>query len=100
MDEVPIYYLMSRRCAARSVHVDLFHRVHGSRGQYLTGHAGFVAAIKAGYFKVVAFDGQVTPGVDAAVAHALQTSRSYRLAKIVLFQGAFAHAPYYIWVKR
>jgi CubicO group peptidase (beta-lactamase class C family) len=47
-----------------------------------------------------AANGAVTPGVDAAVAHALQTSRSYRLTKIVLFQGAFAHAPYYIWVKR
>jgi hypothetical protein len=53
-----------------------------------------------GYFRMVAYNGAVTPGVDAAVAHALQNSRSYRLAKIVLFQGAFAHAPYYIWVKR
>lgn len=71
-----------------------------SRGQTLTGTPGFVAAIRDGYFQVVAYNGAVTPGVDAAVAHALQNSRSYRLAKIVLFQGAFAHAPYYIWVKR
>jgi hypothetical protein len=55
---------------------------------------------ETGYFRVVAYNRAVTTGVDAAVAHALQISRSYRLAKIVLFQGAFAHAPYYIWVKR
>lgn len=99
--EVPIYYLMGRPGAQPRQFTSTFVIAYtDSRGQTLTGTPGFVAAIRDGYFRVVAYNGAVTPGVDAAVAHALQNSRSYRLAKIVLFQGAFAHAPYYIWVKR
>jgi hypothetical protein len=99
--EVPIYYLMGRPGAQPRQFTSTFVIAYtDSRGQTLTGTPGFVAAIREGHFRVVAYNGAVTPGVDAAVAHALQNSRSYRLAKIALFQGAFAHAPYYIWVKR
>jgi hypothetical protein len=77
--EVPIYYLMGRPGAQPRQFTSTFVIAYtDSRGQTLTG----------------------TPGFVAAIAHVLQNSRSYRLAKIALFQGAFAHAPYYIWVKR
>ena len=99
--EVPIYYLMGRPGAQPRQFTSTFVIAYtDSRGQMLTGPPGFVAAIRDGYFRVVAYNGAVTPAVDGAVARALQTSGSYRLAKIVLFPGPFAHAPYYIWVKR
>jgi 4-amino-4-deoxy-L-arabinose transferase-like glycosyltransferase len=99
--EVPIYYLMGRPDAQPRQFTSTFVIAYtDSHGQTLTGTPGFVAAIRDGYFQVVAYNGTVTPEVDGAIARALQTSGSYRLARVVLFRGAFARAPYYIWVKR
>jgi hypothetical protein len=99
--EVPIYYLMGRPGAQpRQFTSTFFIAYTDSHGQALTGTPGYVAAIRDGYFQVVAYNGTVTPAVDGAVARALQTSGAYRLARIVLSKGTFAQAPYYIWVKR
>jgi hypothetical protein len=68
------------------------------RGQYLTGQAGFVAAIKAGYFKVVAFDGQVTPALDNVLASTLRANPEYRLAAAIPANGHTV--TYYVWVRR
>ena len=67
------------------------------QGQYLTGNAGFVAAIKAGYFKVVAFDGQVTPGLDNVLASTLRADPDYRLAAAIPVNGHTV--TYYVWVR-
>ena len=66
--------------------------------QYLTGNAGFVAAIKAGYFKVVAFNGQVTPGLDNVLASTLRADPDYRLAAAIPVNGHTV--TYYVWVRR
>jgi hypothetical protein len=99
--EVPTYYLMARADAQPYQFTSTYVISYtDSRGQTLTGNAGFVAAIRDGYFRVIAYNGVTTPATDAVIAHALQVSSSYRLAKIVLSDSSYGRIPCYIWVKR
>jgi hypothetical protein len=94
VDEVPIYYLRHHADAQPDQFTSTyFIGYHG-----LTGQAGFVAAIKAGYFKVVAFDGQVTPALDNVLASTLRANPDYRLAAAVPANGHTV--TYYVWVRR
>jgi hypothetical protein len=94
VDEVPIYYLRNHADAQPDQFTSTyFIGYHG-----LTGQAGFVAAIKAGYFKVVAFDGQVTPALDNVLASTLRANPDYRLAAAVPANGHTV--TYYVWVRR
>jgi 4-amino-4-deoxy-L-arabinose transferase-like glycosyltransferase len=99
--EVPTYYLMARADAQPYQFTSTYVISYtDSQGQTLTGNAGFVAAIRDGYFRVIAYNGVTTPATDAVIAHALQVSSSYRLAKVVLSDSSYGRIPYYIWVKR
>jgi hypothetical protein len=94
VDEVPIYYLRNHADAQPDQFTSTyFIGYHG-----LTGQAGFVAAIKAGYFKVVAFDGQVTPALDNVLASTLRANPDYRLAAAIPANGHTV--TYYVWVRR
>ena len=94
VDEVPIYYLRHHADAQPDQFTSTyFIGYHG-----LTGQAGFVAAIKAGYFKVVAFDGQVTPALDNVLASTLRANPDYRLAAAIPANGHTV--TYYVWVRR
>ena len=63
VDEVPIYYLRDNPGAQPRQFTSTYYIGYTtSQGQFLTGNAGYVAAIKAGYFNVVAFNYQTTPG--------------------------------------
>jgi hypothetical protein len=97
--EVPIYYLEGRADAQPSQFWSTYSITYRTRaGLKLTGISGFTAAIRAGYFHVVAYDGDITPAADAAIARTLKSSRSYRLATVVRLRDSNGPVSYYIWV--
>jgi hypothetical protein len=98
--EVPIYYLEGQSDAQPGQFWSTYNITYiDSRGQTLTGNAGFQAAIRAGFFRVVAYDGDVTPAADAVIAKALQSSRAYRLATVVREDDSAGPLQFYVWVK-
>ncbi|HTU08602.1 MAG TPA: hypothetical protein VMG13_23845, partial [Trebonia sp.] len=98
--EVPIYYLEGQADAQPGQFWSTYNITYiDSRGQTLTGNAGFQAAIRAGFFRVVAYDGNVTPAADAVIAKALQSSRDYRLATVVREHDSAGPLRFYVWVK-
>ncbi len=98
--EVPMYYLMGRPDAQPDQFTSTYAITYfTNKGQALTGPAGFTAAIQSGYFQVIAYNDDVTPTVDAALAKALQASHSYYLATKVNLSDAFGPVVYDIWVK-
>jgi len=100
VDEVPIYYLRLHHDAQPGQFTSTYFisyldpRDH----QTLGGNAGYAAAIKDGYFKVVAYSGQVTPAVDNVLARALRSDPDYRLARQIT--NGNGTVLYYIWVRR
>ncbi len=98
VDEVPIYYLRGHRDAQPDQFTSTYFIGYTDHGQYLTGNAGYVAAIKAGYFRVVAYNGQVTPALDDVLARTLRADPDYRLAA-TLSNGNHS-VTYYVWVRR
>jgi hypothetical protein len=98
VDEVPIYYLRNNPGAQPRQFTDTFYIGYTTRqGQFLTGNAGYVAAIKAGYFNVVAFNYQTTPGVDAVLAQTLAADPDYSLADVI--PNGNDTVRQYVWVK-
>lgn len=92
--EVPIYYLENRPDAQPSQFT----------GTYpvppLSTPASFTAAVKDKEFQVIAYNGDVTPAEDSALAKALKASHSYYLASQVYIGYAYGSNPYYyIWVE-
>ncbi len=53
----------------------------------------------AGYFHVVAYNGDVTQAADAVLAKALSASKSYYLAAEIGIDDTFGPGDYFIWVK-
>ncbi|MBO0809045.1 MAG: hypothetical protein J2P32_12180, partial [Actinobacteria bacterium] len=99
VDEVPIYYLQDYLDAEPRQFTSTFLiNYRAADGRVLTGTAGYVAAIRAGYFRVVCYDRQVTPDLDNTIQRVLQADPDYRLAATIPYgNGA---GSYYIWVKR
>lgn len=96
---VPIYYLQGRADAQPGQFWSTFGISYvNSRGQTLTGNAGFAAAVRAGIFRIVAYSGNVTPAADAAIAGALRSSSSYQLAEVLHLSDSAGPVTYYIWV--
>jgi hypothetical protein len=93
----PIYYLRQHRDTQPNQFTSTyFIGYHTKQGQYLTGNAGYVAAIKAGYFLLVAYDGQVTPGLDDVLASTLRADPDYRLAASIPVSGGAV--TYCVWI--
>jgi hypothetical protein len=98
VDEVPIYYLRSRADAQPSQFTSTYYIGYvDKQGAFLTGNAGYVAAIKAGYFQVIAYNYQTTPAVDDVIAHTLVTDPDYALAAVI--PNGNDTVRQYIWVK-
>ena len=98
VDEVPIYYLRDNPGAQPRQFTSTYYIGYTtSQGQFLTGNAGYVAAIKAGYFNVVAFNYQTTPGVDAVLAQTLAADPDYSLADVI--PNGNDTVRQYVWVK-
>ncbi len=99
VDEVPIYYLRGYRDAQPEQFTSTYFIGYTDKqGQYLTGNAGYVAAIKAGYFRVVAYNGETTPTVDNLLARTLEADPDYRLAATL--PNGNDTVTYSVWVKR
>jgi Dolichyl-phosphate-mannose-protein mannosyltransferase len=98
VDEVPIYYLRHHADAQPDQFTSTYYIGYvDAHGQFLTANAGYVAAIKAGYFQVVAYNFQTTPAVDQVIAKTLTTDPSYRLAAAI--PNGNDTVTQYIWVK-
>ena len=98
VDEVPIYYLRDNPGAQPRQFTSTYYIGFTTKqGQFLTGNAGYVAAIKAGYFNVVAFNYQTTPAVDAVLARTLAADPDYSLAAVI--PNGNDTVRQYIWVK-
>ena len=98
VDEVPIYYLRDNPGAQPRQFSNTYYIGYTNRqGQYLTGNAGYVAAVQAGYFNVIAFNYQTTPGVDAVLAKTLAADPDYSLADVI--PNGDDTVRQYIWVK-
>jgi Dolichyl-phosphate-mannose-protein mannosyltransferase len=98
VEEVPIYYLRANPGAQpRQFTSTYFIGYTTKQGQYLTGNAGYIAAIQAGYFNVVAFNYQTTPAVDAVLAKTLAADPHYSLADVI--PNGDDTVRQYIWVK-
>lgn len=99
--EVPMYYLEGKPDAKAQQFWSTFSiSYRAADGRTLTGTAGFTAAVRAGYFSVIAYNGDVTPATDAAIARILTSSRSYRLARVIHLSDEVGAVNYDIWIKR
>jgi Dolichyl-phosphate-mannose-protein mannosyltransferase len=99
--EVPVYYLEGRPGAQATEFYSTFVIYYvDPKGQTLTGNAGFEAAITNDYFQVVAYEGNVTPGVDNILASELAKNPDYRLAAEVPDNTPDHIGMYYVWVKK
>ena len=97
---MPIYYLQGRRDAQPDQFSSTFYIAYrSSKGVMLFGNAGYTAAVKAGYFHVVAYYGDATPSVDATLSRALANSKAYYLAAEINVNDTFAPGEYLVWVK-
>jgi Dolichyl-phosphate-mannose-protein mannosyltransferase len=98
VDEVPIYYFRDNPGAQPRQFTSTYYIGYTTeQGAFLTGDAGYVAAIKAGYFNVVAFDYQTTPAVDSVLAQTLAADPDYSLAEVI--PNGNDTVRQYIWVK-
>jgi hypothetical protein len=99
VDEVPIYYLRNYPDAQPSQFTSTYYIGYfdNTQSKLLTGNDGYIAAIKAGYFQVVAYNYSTTPATDGVIAHALAQSPLYRLADVIANGNDTVRQ--YIWVK-
>jgi hypothetical protein len=97
-DEVPIYYLRDHTDAQPRQFTSTYYIGYTTKqGEFQTGDVGYIAAIKAGYFNVVAFNYQTTPAVDAVIAKTLAADPDYSLADVI--PNGNDTVRQYIWVK-
>jgi Dolichyl-phosphate-mannose-protein mannosyltransferase len=96
--EVPIYYLMGNPDAQPDQFTSTYNigYVDSREGKFLTGDAGYVAAIQAGYFRVVSYNYQTTPAVDKVLAATLEADPSYKLEAVI--PSATDSVFQYVWV--
>jgi 4-amino-4-deoxy-L-arabinose transferase-like glycosyltransferase len=99
VDEVPIYYLRLNPAAQPRQFTSTYYISYRTRqGRLLSGTAGYLAAIKAGYFRVIAYNRQVTPALDSMIARTLQADPRYRLAAAI--PNGNDTVTCYVWVRR
>jgi 4-amino-4-deoxy-L-arabinose transferase-like glycosyltransferase len=97
--EVPTYYLLGNPDAQPDQFTSTYYIGYADPqvGKFLTGDAGYVAALKAGYFQVVSYNYLTTPGVDQVLAKTLQTDPLYRLEAVI--PNATDSVFTYVWVR-
>jgi len=96
--EVPIYYLIGNPDAQPDQFTSTYNIGYADsrEGKFLTGDAGYVAAIQDGYFRVVSYNYQTTPGVDEVLAAALEANPAYKLEAVI--PSATDSVFQYVWV--
>jgi Dolichyl-phosphate-mannose-protein mannosyltransferase len=99
VSEVPSYYLMYNPDARASQFSSTYFISYTEQnGTTLTGDAGYEQAIRAGYFRVIAYDNTVTLPLDHILARMLMNDPQYRLAATLA--NSDGQGTYYVWVKR
>ena len=99
VDEVPLYYLRLDPTAQPHQFTSTYlFRYTTPQGRTLAGTAAYLAAVKAGYFQVISYNGQVTPALDAAIARAVRSDPHYRLAAAI--PTGNGTVTYFVWVRR
>ena len=79
--EVPTYYLRGNPDAkATQFALTYYISYTGQNGITMHGNAGFEAAVRQGYFHVIAYDDTATVPLDNILARMLKADSSYRLA--------------------
>jgi hypothetical protein len=96
--EVPIYYLMGNPDAQPDQFTSTYTIGYADsrEGKFLTGNAAYVAAIQAGYFRVVSYNYQTTPSVDKVLASTLEADPAYKLEAVI--PSATDSIFQYVWV--
>jgi hypothetical protein len=98
--EVPVYYLMGNPDAQPDQFTSTyFITYYNTKGQALSGPAGYAAAVQAGYFQVIAYNGDITQSVDGTIEQVLASSKLYYLASVIPLSDGQGPVNYYIWVK-
>jgi hypothetical protein len=97
--EVPTYYLRGNPDAKATQFASTYYISYtGQNGITMHGNAGFEAAVRQGYFHVIAYDDTATVPLDNILARMLKADSSYRLAAAL--PNSDGVGTYYIWVKR
>ena len=100
-DEVPIYALRGDPDAEPTQFTDTFYFAYTtSKGQALTGIPAYQAAIAAGYFQTVVYDGLDNPPVDQAIAAAMYRATYYQLVATIPAPDSYGTGYYYFWVRK
>jgi Dolichyl-phosphate-mannose-protein mannosyltransferase len=101
--QVPVYYLSNRSDAQPSQFSSTagisFTVTQKKAKKVETGPAAFTAAVKAGYYQVIAFNDSVNPANDTTLTNALQNSKTYYLARAITADDGTGEVTYQIWVK-
>jgi Dolichyl-phosphate-mannose-protein mannosyltransferase len=98
-DDVPIYYLDGNSDAEPDQFTSTYYISFPAGHQQLTGVAGYLAAIKAGYFHVIIYDSTVTAALDKTLAQALEASPDYRLAAAFTENASGVRTTCYVWLR-
>ena len=96
--DVPLYYLRKDAGARPGQFTAIGHLDYAPKGgPALTGNAAYTAAIRAGYFRIVAYHYGEARAEDTVIARALAASPDYRLATVIPDDNDLGRQ--YVWVK-
>ena len=99
-DDIPMYYLDNRPDAQPSQFTSTYYiGYRTAHGKLLTGTAGFLAAIKAGYFRVIIYDSTVTPTLDKVLAQALEAAPNYQLTAAFTGTANSVRTTCFVWTR-
>ena len=99
-DNVAIYYLMGNPDAQPDQFTSTyFISYRTARASCSPGPRRYLAALQAGYFRVIIYDSSVTPALDKSLAAALESDPRYRLAGAVPENARDFRTTCYVWVR-
>lgn len=102
VDEVPIYYLRGDVEAEPDQFTSTYSiQYTDAGGHLLSGAPAYQAAIKEGYFQIVAIEDGPTRQADEAITAALAAPGSpYRRAELIPGRTAYGTVVYQVWVRK
>jgi hypothetical protein len=98
--QVPAYYLGRQVYPTRWVNTFYLKYRDPVKGEDLLGPAAYAAAIRDGYFSVIALNFGAQKSVDAAAAAAIHRNKDYHWVTNVNLHDVYGRSSYVIWEKR
>jgi Dolichyl-phosphate-mannose-protein mannosyltransferase len=98
--QVPAYYMGSAVYPTRWINTFYLKYRDPRTGRDLVGPAGYSAAVRDGYFSIIALDFGAQKSVDAAVGRAIHRYRRYRYVTKVELHDVYGRVTYVIWRRR